>query len=49
MTDLTDSLERFLDGADDVYAEYDQGYVDADAALAQLEDHLDELEEAVRE
>ncbi|WP_336345838.1 hypothetical protein [Halalkalicoccus ordinarius] len=45
MAELDDTVEEFLDNADDVYAEYDQGYMDADAALSILEDHLDDLRE----
>ena len=45
--DLEDAVETFLQRADTVYGEYDQGYVDADAALSVLEDHVEELREAV--
>lgn len=45
MAELDDTVEEFLDNVDDVYAEYDQGYMDADAALSILEDHLDDLRE----
>jgi hypothetical protein len=44
--DLEEAVETFLQRADAVYGEYDQGYVDADAALSVLEDHLDDLREA---
>ncbi|MFB6127917.1 MAG: hypothetical protein ABEJ79_11570 [Halolamina sp.] len=49
MTELDDAVERFLDDVDDVYEEYDQGYMDADAALTRVEDHLRDLREAARE
>jgi len=45
MDDVETAVEEFLDGADAVYGEYDQGYVDADAALAQLRDEIDALED----
>ena len=47
MTDLEDAVEQFLQGADEVYDEYDQGYVDADAALSMLDDRLNGLRDAV--
>lgn len=45
MTDLEDAVEEFLDDANYVYSEYEQGYMDADAALSVLEGHLDDLRE----
>ncbi len=45
MADLEDTVEEFLDGADAVYAEYEQGYMDADAALSVLEGHVEDLRE----
>lgn len=45
MTELEEAVEGFLDDADYVYSEYEQGYMDADAALAVLEDHVAELRE----
>lgn len=47
MTDCEDAVEEFLRRAETVYGEYDQGYVDADAALRQLRPHVDDLEAAV--
>jgi len=44
--ELADAVESFLDGADAVYADYERGYTDADAALHVLESHLDDLREA---
>jgi hypothetical protein len=46
MDELEDAVETFLRNADGVYGEYEQGYVDADAALSMLEGHLEELREA---
>jgi hypothetical protein len=40
---LQTAVDRFLDGVETVYGEYEQGYVDADAALAVLERHVEEL------
>lgn len=45
---MSDELEAavatFLDDAETVLGEYDQGYMDADAALSLLRDHIDDLE-----
>ncbi|MFB6280586.1 MAG: hypothetical protein ABEH40_01020 [Haloferacaceae archaeon] len=43
------AVERFLDGAATVYGEYEQGYMDADAALTALERHVEELRRAADE
>ncbi|WP_227354645.1 hypothetical protein [Haladaptatus salinisoli] len=44
MTDSEDAdLQQFLRDADKVYSEYEKGYMDADAALSVLRDHLDAL------
>ena len=40
------AVETFLAAADDVLDEYEQGYMDADAALAQLEMHIEQLRES---
>jgi hypothetical protein len=45
MTD-SDAVETFLDRADDVFTDYEEGYVDPDAALATLEHHVETLREA---
>lgn len=45
--DLAAAARDFLDAADDCYAEYEQGYSDADATLRKLDRHLGELREAV--
>lgn len=44
--DIEKAVETFLDDAETVYAEYDQGYMDADAALSRLESAIAELEDA---
>lgn len=44
--ELEAEVETFLQGADAVYGEYDQGYMDADAALRTLESHIEALREA---
>lgn len=50
MTDeLDDAVAAFLDETDAVYGEYDQGYMDADAALSRLESAVDDLREAHEE
>ena len=50
MSDDTDeAVEEFLDGADNVYSEYDQGYMNADVALSQLETKIETLREEVEE
>jgi hypothetical protein len=47
--DLADAVERFLDGADAAFDEYDQGYVDADATVSVLRSHVGDLRDAVDE
>jgi len=46
MSDLETAVDEFIDEADTVYGEYEQGYMDADAALSRLETHVEELREA---
>jgi len=41
--DLEAEVEAFLDDAETVYDEYDQGYMDADAALERLRGGVEEL------
>ena len=41
--ELEDAVETFLDSAESVFDEYDDGYADADAALEVLGDHVSEL------
>ncbi|MEF8800230.1 MAG: hypothetical protein V5A38_07720 [Halolamina sp.] len=43
--DLDDAVAEFLDETDTVYGEYEQGYMDADAALSLLESHIETLRE----
>jgi hypothetical protein len=45
--EVADAVREFLAAADDCYAEYEQGYSDADATLRKLEQHIGELREAV--
>jgi hypothetical protein len=49
MTDVEEAVEAFLAEADTVYGEYEQGYMDADAALSRLEPSLSELRDATEE
>ena len=51
MTDETtdEAVERFLDRAAAALDDYDQGYADADATLATLRTHVDELSASVEE
>jgi hypothetical protein len=46
-TDATEAISEFLEEAALVYDEYDQGYMDADAALRRLRTGIDDLETAV--
>jgi len=43
------AVERFLDRAASAFDDYDQGYADADATLATLRTHVDELSASVEE
>lgn len=47
--DADDAVAEFLAAADKVYGEYEQGYMDADAALSMLETRIETLEEAAEE
>ena len=44
--DLDTAVERFLDSADEAFAEYDQGYADADATVRVLRAHIEDLRDA---
>ncbi|MFC4358852.1 hypothetical protein ACFO0N_12960 [Halobium salinum] len=44
--DLEAAVGAFLSDAEEVLGEYNQGYMDADAALSMLVDHMEELEDA---
>lgn len=43
--DIDAAVQEFLEAADAVFHEYEQGYMDADAALARLDARLDSLRE----
>lgn len=49
MSDDEQAVDRFLEAAETVYAEYENGYMDADAALSLLETHIEELRENAQE
>lgn len=44
MTDADERIDAFLDEAETILGEYDQGYMDADAALRRLRAHIEELD-----
>ncbi|WP_187347689.1 hypothetical protein [Haloplanus rubicundus] len=44
--DIDTAVTDFLDAAERVYDEYDDGYIDADAALSRLGDHVSTLRDA---
>lgn len=44
--DLEDDVAEFLERADAVVDDYEKGYMHADAAMAQLEDRIEDLREA---
>jgi hypothetical protein len=43
MTDADDAIEAFLAETETVFEEYDQGYMDADAALRRIRGHVEDL------
>ncbi|MDB2224171.1 hypothetical protein PN419_06205 [Halorubrum ezzemoulense] len=43
------AVERFLDRATAAFDDYDEGYADADATLAMLRTHVDELSASVED
>jgi hypothetical protein len=49
VTETEAAVREFLSNARTVYDEYDQGYMDADAALTQLEKHVESLESTVED
>jgi hypothetical protein len=49
MTDHDDELHALLQEAETVYEEYDQGYLDADAALRRLRPLVEDLDAAVED
>ncbi len=46
MSETDEAIERFLRKADSTYAEYEQGYADADATLRRLDGYIEELRQA---
>jgi len=46
MSDTDDAVEEFLRDVETVFDEYDQGYMDADAALKRLRRHIEDLDQA---
>ena len=48
-SELDEAVGTFLRETRDVYEEYEEGYMDPDAALWTIEGHLDSLEGALRE
>jgi hypothetical protein len=49
MTDHDDELTAFLQEAEIVYEEYDEGYLDADAALRRLRPLVEDLADAAED
>lgn len=47
MSDSEPAVETFLNRAEDVFEDYENGYTNADAALSTLEAHVDALREDV--
>jgi hypothetical protein len=45
MAETDDAVATFLRDAEKVYSEYENGYMDADAALSLLETHIGNLRE----
>ncbi|WP_167599397.1 hypothetical protein [Halorussus marinus] len=45
MSDIEDAVDEFLRETDTVFSEYEQGYMDADAALERIENHIGTLRE----
>ncbi len=46
MSDTDAAVETFLDDAEIVFEEYDQGYMNPDIALERLRGHIEDLDEA---
>lgn len=44
--EIPEPVATFLDQAEAVFYEYDEGYVDPDAALSRLGDHVGDLRDA---
>ena len=47
MTDVEGATLEFLRRADEVFEEYEKGYIDADVAVDVLSGHVDNLRDAV--
>ncbi|WP_198530003.1 hypothetical protein [Halorubrum aethiopicum] len=47
--DLAEAVDRFLEGADAAFDQYDQGYADADATVSVLRRHADDLRDALED
>jgi hypothetical protein len=47
MADSETAVETFLDRANSVFEDYENGYTDPDAALAMLESHVNDLRDEV--
>ncbi|WP_254543518.1 hypothetical protein [Halomarina pelagica] len=47
MADTDDALRTFLRRADEIIHEYDNGYMDADAAMSAMETYVEDLRETV--
>jgi hypothetical protein len=41
--EMPEPVRQFIENAETVYDEYDEGYIDPDAALSVLGDHITEL------
>jgi hypothetical protein len=48
-SELDEAVGTFLRETRDVYEEYEEGYMDPDAALWTIEGHLDSLEDVLQE
>jgi len=48
-TETDAAVQQFLSDADSAFAEYDDGYADADATLRVLRGHIDGLRDAVED
>ncbi|MFB6129753.1 MAG: hypothetical protein ABEJ28_02920 [Salinigranum sp.] len=46
---MPEPVRQFVEQVEHVYDEYDEGYVDPDAALSVIGDHLTELRDAYDE
>lgn len=47
MSDPSETVEQFLQEAETIYDEYEEGYIDADVALRRLRPRIDDLAESV--